>query len=100
MVEKDINSLNNLTFEETLKKLEGNVSSLESGDLGLEEAIKVYEEGIKYSNYLIKKLESAEKKVEELTAKDNNTGEQSLDRRTAARAPLTSSLSTKPLEID
>ena len=100
MAEKDINSLNNLTFEEALKKLESNVSSLESGDLGLEEAIKVYEEGIKFSNYLMKKLESAEKKVEELTAKDNNTGEQSLDRRTAARSPLVSSLSTKPLEID
>ena len=57
MAEKDINGLNNLTFEEALKKLEGNVSSLEGGDLGLEEAIKVYEEGIKYSNYLLKKLE-------------------------------------------
>ncbi len=96
----NISNLNNMTFEEALKKLEENVLSLERGDLGLEEAIKVYEEGIKYSNYLMKKVESAEKRVEELTVKNNITGEQPLDQRTAGSAKLASSLLTKPLEVD
>lgn len=100
MEEKDISDLNNMTFEEALKKLEGNVLSLERGDLGLEEAIKVYEDGIKYSNYLMKKVESAEKRVEELTLKNNITGEQPLAQRTAGSAELAPSLSTKPLEVD
>ncbi|MFW0883742.1 exodeoxyribonuclease VII small subunit [Candidatus Acidulodesulfobacterium sp. H_13] len=65
-------NINVLTFEEALKKLEENVLSLEKGDLGLEDSIRIYEEGIKYSDYLIKKLNSAEKKVEELTAKNND----------------------------
>ena len=35
----------------------------------------LYEEGIKYSDYLLKKLDSAEKKVEELSAKKDGDGE-------------------------
>jgi exodeoxyribonuclease VII small subunit len=63
-------NINDLTFEEALKKLEENVLSLEKGDLGLDESIIIYEEGTKYSDYLLKKLDSAEKRVEELSAKD------------------------------
>ncbi len=72
-----IMDINSLTFEEALKKLEENVLSLEKGDLGLEESIRTYEEGIKYSDYLIEKLESAEKRVEELTAKNDGKGRMS-----------------------
>ena len=107
MEEKNISDLDNMTFEEALKKLEGDVLSLERGDLGLEEAIKVYEEGIKYSNYLMQKLESAEKRVEELTVKNNGMGEKSpegrgpyLDRLSDGSTEPVSSLLTKPLEID
>ncbi len=72
-------NLNDLTFEEALKKLEENVSSLEKGDLGLDESIIIYEEGIKYSDYLLKKLDSAEKRVEELSAKNDGNGQSSLN---------------------
>ena len=72
-------NLNDLTFEEVLKKLEENVLNLEKGDLGLDESIIIYEEGIKYSDYLLKKLESAEKRVEELSAKNNGNGIPSLN---------------------
>ena len=72
-------NLNDLTFEEALKKLEENVLNLEKGDLGLDESIIIYEEGIKYSDYLLKKLESAEKRVEELSAKNNGNGIPSLN---------------------
>ncbi len=72
-------NLNDLTFEEALKKLEENVLSLEKGDLGLDESIVIYEEGIKYSDYLLKKLDSAEKRVEELSAKNDGNGMPSLN---------------------
>lgn len=63
-----------LTFEDALKKLEEKVISLENGDLGLEESIRIYEEGTKFSEYLLKKLEAAEKRVEELTLKNGQKG--------------------------
>ncbi len=59
------------TFEESLKKLEHIVEELESGDLPLEKAIKVFEEGIKLSNLCSEKLDETEKKIE-LLVKDNN----------------------------
>ena len=72
-------NINDLTFEEALKKLEENVLNLEKGDLGLDESIIIYEEGIKYSDYLLKKLDSAEKRVEELSAKDEGSARPSLN---------------------
>ncbi|MHB8292595.1 MAG: exodeoxyribonuclease VII small subunit, partial [bacterium] len=54
-----------------LKKLEENVANLEKGDLGLEESLKIYEEGVVYSKYCIDKLDAAEKKVEELMSDKN-----------------------------
>ena len=49
-------------FESNLKKLENIVDKLESGDIGLEESVKLYEEGMKIKKlcdktyYKIKKL--------------------------------------------
>jgi exodeoxyribonuclease VII small subunit len=59
------------TFEEVLKKLEESVLNLEKGDIGLDESIKIYEDGIKYSDYLLERLDSAEKRIEELSAKND-----------------------------
>lgn len=67
----NIKDLNKLSFEEALKKLEENVTNLEKGDLGLEESLKIYEEGVVYSKYCIDKLDAAEKKVEELMSDKN-----------------------------
>ncbi len=65
------------TFEEVLKKLEENVLTLEKGDIGLDESIKIYEDGIKYSDYLLQRLDSAEKRIEELSAKNAEKDKQS-----------------------
>jgi len=51
-------------FEEALKKLEGIVGQLETGDLALEVALAKYEEGIRLVRLCQKKLEQAKKKVE------------------------------------
>lgn len=97
MKKKHTDDLNeNMTFEEALKKLEEDVLSLEGGGVGLEEAIKIYEDGIKYSNYLMKKLESAEKRVEELTVKSVQTSNRQNDEQVKS-APQ---FSEKPLEIE
>ena len=45
-------------FEANLKKLEVIVDKLESGDIGLEESVKLYEEGMK-----IKKIKIEDNKV-------------------------------------
>jgi len=50
-------------FEEAMKELEEIVKRLESGDLPLEESVKIFEEGIALSRYCFKKLEEAEKKI-------------------------------------
>lgn len=50
-------------FEDAMKELEDIVKRLESGDLSLEESLKIFEEGIALSRYCFKKLEEAEKRV-------------------------------------
>jgi exodeoxyribonuclease VII small subunit len=51
-------------FEQALKRLEEIVSRLEGGELPLEEALKLFEEGMKMSKFCGTKLEEAERKVE------------------------------------
>lgn len=51
-------------FETSLKKLEDAVNRLESGELPLDESIKVFEEGIKHAAICSRKLNEAEKRVE------------------------------------
>ena len=68
-------SCENLTFEESLKRLEEIVHALESGDTPLEESIKLFEEGVKLSGYCNKLLESAEQKVRLLTKENGEITE-------------------------
>ncbi len=51
-------------FEESLSSLEKIVAQLESGDLPLERALELFEEGIELSRRCQKQLEEAERKVE------------------------------------
>lgn len=50
-------------FEEALQKLEQIVEKLEKGELALETALQLFEEGVKISQFCNSKLEEAEKKV-------------------------------------
>jgi exodeoxyribonuclease VII small subunit len=67
-------SKNNKSFEESIARLEEISEALESGELPLEDAIKLYEEGIDLSKACYKKLEEAELKITQLR-KDLQTGE-------------------------
>lgn len=51
-------------FEECLQQLEKIVDQLERGDLALDEALKLFEEGMKLSQSCRKDLEQAEGRVE------------------------------------
>ncbi|MBO5476617.1 MAG: exodeoxyribonuclease VII small subunit [Clostridia bacterium] len=62
---------NKKTFEESLAELEKIASKLEGGDLGLDEAIKEFEKGIKLSKECSEKLDEAEKKINILVQGEN-----------------------------
>ncbi|MCX5850974.1 MAG: exodeoxyribonuclease VII small subunit [Deltaproteobacteria bacterium] len=55
-------------FEKVLARLEEIVQKLEEGDMTLEDSLKAFEEGVKLSRFLAKKLDEAERKVEILLA--------------------------------
>lgn len=58
-----------MKFEEALRGLESIVEKLETGELDLEESIKLYEEGIDLSVYCQKQLTQAEGKIQRLIKK-------------------------------
>ena len=51
-------------FEEAFKRLEVIVGNLESGDLSLEESMKLFEEGIGLTDACKSRLEDAEQKIQ------------------------------------
>lgn len=52
-----------LKFEEALARLEAVVARLEGGDLPLEEALSLFEEGVRLTRLCTARLEEAERKV-------------------------------------
>ena len=65
------------SFETTLKRLEEIVEKMESGGLGLEESMKLYEEGIKKIDMLTSMLAETRDKVMKLVT--DSEGESSLE---------------------
>ena len=51
-------------FEDTFKKLETIVNKLESGDLSLEDSVKLFEEGMRLSRLCSERLAEVQKRVE------------------------------------
>ena len=58
-------------FETNLRKLEGIVDKLESGEIGLEESVKLYEEGMKIKKICDKKLKDIEMQIKKIKIEDN-----------------------------
>lgn len=58
------------TFEDSINELEEIVQKLEKGDCPLDEAVKLFEKGIKISNECHKTLNEAEQKIKILTETD------------------------------
>jgi exodeoxyribonuclease VII small subunit len=57
-----------LDFERALSELEGLVQRLESGDLALEESLRLFERGVQLTRRCQSALAEAEQRVEKLVA--------------------------------
>ena len=64
------------TFEERLGRLEQLSEKIRKGDLGLDEAIKTFEEGMRLAKQLEKELSKVERKVEILVNEPDEPGEE------------------------
>lgn len=60
-----------ISFEAAMERLESIVSKLESGDVPLETAIELFQEGMKLSQLCGAKLEDVERKIEVLIETEN-----------------------------
>ena len=56
-----------MSFEDAMKELEAVVNRLESGDVPLEDSIRLYERGAALKEHCQKKLAEAEEKVRQIT---------------------------------
>lgn len=54
-------------FEDAVDRLESLIEQIETGEVGLEEALKRYEDGTKLIQHCRKILDVAERKISELT---------------------------------
>jgi len=59
------------SFETNLQKLEIIVEKLESGEIGLEESVQLYEEGMKIKHICDKKLKDIEMQIKKIKIEDN-----------------------------
>jgi exodeoxyribonuclease VII small subunit len=64
--------VNEQTFAAALTRLETVVQELEGGEVGLEEALALFEEGVRLISFCNEKLEEAEGKIK-LLLQENNT---------------------------
>ena len=63
------------TFEAALARLEEIVTQLETGEVALEEAMTLYEEGVRLSALCQSKLTAAEQKMDEILELDGTLRE-------------------------
>ena len=61
-----------MDFEKKLTRLEDIVGKMESGNLSLEDSLKLFEEGVNHSQDLQKQLTAAEEKVKVLLNVDED----------------------------
>lgn len=64
-------TVKNLTFEQGLERLEGMAAQMEKSDLPLDELLKLYEEGVKLSEELTRKLDEINGRMQEVQAGKN-----------------------------
>ena len=66
-------------FEDVMERLQAVVEQLEAGDLPLEESLAMFEEGVRLSRAGAKRLDEAERRVEELLAAGDELQTEPLD---------------------
>ncbi|CAJ1314450.1 exodeoxyribonuclease VII small subunit [Paenibacillus sp. PK4536] len=68
-----------LNFEEAMDRLEEIVSELENGDVPLEKAIDLFQQGMKLSQICGSKLEQVERKIEMIVEEDGELRKKPFD---------------------
>jgi exodeoxyribonuclease VII small subunit len=63
------------TYEDALRRLEEIVQRLESGQLGLDESLRLFEEGTRLTKVCQRRLTEAELRIERLMGKGDETEE-------------------------
>ncbi len=98
-----------VTFEQALEKLEQIVTRLEDGQLGLDQSLAEYEQGMRYLKLCYDKLEHAERRIELLTGVDAEGNvtvrpfaedAMSLEEKQRARSRRRSAASSEPAPSD
>ena len=59
------------TFENNLQQLTEVIQKMEQPDIGLEESLKLYEQGVQLTRKCQKTIDEAEKKIEQLMDKNS-----------------------------
>jgi exodeoxyribonuclease VII small subunit len=59
-----------LSFEEAFERLEADVAALQDGQMPLERALQLYEEGMKLAQHCNELLQKAELRVQQLSVND------------------------------
>lgn len=70
-----------LTFEQALARLDEVVARMDGGDVGLEEAVRLFEQGQELLSVCRERLALAQQRITELTAQGDNAAD-------AAEAPF------------
>jgi exodeoxyribonuclease VII small subunit len=73
-----MNKEKNNNFELNLKKLELIVDKLESGEVGLERSVKLYEEGMKIKKICDEKLQDIEMQIKKIKIENNKISKENL----------------------
>lgn len=66
-------SMNKMSFEEAIKKLEEIVKLLEQGQLTLDESLTQFSEGIALSQHCLSRLENAEQQIDKILQEEQGT---------------------------
>ena len=77
-------------FEESLQRLETIVTELEKGDVPLDRALELFDEGMKLSGACRKELEEAEGKVEILLKRNGKLQAEAFDAGAQSSSPAKS----------
>ncbi len=70
MEKNEVEKSESITFEEAMEKLENIVGSLEEGNVPLEKAISLFQEGMNLSNLCHDKLQSIEGKMDQIVGEN------------------------------
>ncbi len=59
------------TFEQAIERMEQIISRLSDGNLGIDESVALYEEGVKLAAFCDEKIKEAQRKITLLQEKEN-----------------------------